>query len=218
MEQFLQEIFKKAKEESGEESLRKWAEHISDYLMEEKRFQISGKTLERYYNGETTPNGEKKNQLATYIGYASYQDYLITQHKEDQTEEVESPISLKVKNKKKVLTTLLVIFPVLFGIGYLGFSTGREKCMVWMEDHFEVSTCSGEPSEEEWNEYRFENFREVEVNPDTEFFAPNGKPKIWYDKENNVLTYYTAPGINPETEQTVKQITPYIIQTHVMNK
>ena len=64
----------------------------------------------------------------------------------------------------------------------------------------------------------FENFREVEVNPDTEFFAPNGKPKIWYDKENNVLTYYTAPGINPETEQTVKQITPYIIQTHVMNK
>ncbi|MCL6218189.1 hypothetical protein [Zunongwangia pacifica] len=218
MEQFLQEIFKKAKEESGEESLRKWAEHISDYLMEENRFQLSGKTLERYYNGETTPNGEKKNQLATYIGYASYRDYLITQHKEDQTEEVENMISLKVKSKKKVLTTLLVIFPVLFGIGYLGFSTGREECMVWKEDHFEIAACSGELLEEEWNEYRLENFKKIEVNPETEFFDNGGRPKIWYDKENNIFTYFTAPGINPETEQTVKQITPYIIQTHIMNK
>ena len=47
MEQFLQDVFKKAKEESGEESLRKRAEHISDYLMEEKRFQISGKVCVR---------------------------------------------------------------------------------------------------------------------------------------------------------------------------
>ncbi len=180
MEQFLQDIFKKAKEVSGEESLRKWAEHISEYLMEENRFQISGKTLERYYNGKTSPTGEKKNQLASYIGYESYKDYLLSNNEGDQTEELSTlKADSSVKgNKKKLLTAILILCPVLLGAGYFGFSTGREECMLWVEDHFEPTSCSGDVLEEEWNEYRLDAFKQVEVSPETVFFEKDGSPKI----------------------------------------
>ena len=50
MDPFLQEIFSRAKEESGEKSLRKWAEYIADFLTEEVKYPLSVKTFERYYN------------------------------------------------------------------------------------------------------------------------------------------------------------------------
>ena len=75
MDPFLQEIFSRAKEESGEKSLRKWAEYIADFLSEEVKYPLSVKTLERYYNGESKPNMEKKDKLARFLGYKDFKEY-----------------------------------------------------------------------------------------------------------------------------------------------
>lgn len=220
MDKFLQDVFAKAKEESGENSLRKWAEYVNGYLSEEVRYPISVKTLERYYNGETEPNREKRNKLAVFLGYSGYKDYMAanqeSQPEERDPEEIEANIDVKNYRKRAMLLISLIGILIL-GAGYLGYSSGSEDCMIWKEDHYEVTSCEGKAGETRKIPYLLKNFRQIQVSDTTTFFK-NGKANVWYDKNDNQLYFFSAPGINPETGKTVKEITDYMINKYVLNE
>lgn len=220
MDKFLQDVFAKAKEESGENSLRKWAEYISEYLLEEGSYALSVKTLERYYKGETRPNMEKRNKLSMFLGYSGYKDYMAgsqeTQTNYRDPDEIET--SIGITNYKKPAIFLICLFGILIlGAGYLGFSSGSEDCMVWKEDHYEVTPCEGKSEETKKIPYLLKNFRQIQVSDTTTFFK-NGKANVWYDKNDNELYFFSAPGINPETGKTVKEITDYMINKYVLTE
>ncbi|MDT0678752.1 hypothetical protein [Autumnicola musiva] len=218
MDKFLQDIFVKAKEESGEDSLRKWAEYIAEYLLEEVKYPLSVKTLERYYNGETEPNLEKRNKLAVFLGYSDYREYKAgmqeTQPKEEDSEKTGEGKSNK-KYRKRIMLLVSLIGILVLGAGYLGYSSGSEDCMIWKEDHYEVTPCEGKAGETKKTLHLLENFRQIEVSDTTTFFR-NGKANVWYDKHENELYFFSAPGINPETGKTVKEITDYMINKYVL--
>lgn len=205
-------VFSRAKEESGEKSLKKWAEYIADYLSEELKYPLSVKTLERYYNGETQPNNEKRNQLARFLGYRDYKHYV--------SGEAENMVSEKQfctrSHKRRAGIPIVVggIFLVILAAGFLGYSSGSEACMIWVEDHYEAVKCEGREGETELVRTRLEGFRQIEVGKSTQFFR-YGKPKVWYDKAQNKLYFFSAPGINPETGKTLKPITNYMLEKYV---
>jgi hypothetical protein len=217
MEQFLQDVFNKAKKESRESSLRKWAEYIADYLSDEAKYPLSVKTLERYYNGDTLPNMEKKNKLAMFLGYKDYKDYLRANGESGLKNDEEESISLKKLNfnqENYIVVVACVLFILILVAGYIGYTTGTVDCMIWKEDHYEVTNCEGKPGETEKVPYLIENFRQINVSDTTTFFR-NGKPVVWYDKQNNELYFFSAPGINPETGKTLKEISHYMIEKYI---
>jgi hypothetical protein len=64
---------------------------------------------------------------------------------------------------------------------------------------------------------KIKNFKKIDVNMATDFFAPaTNKPLIWYIKnKNGNIEYFTSPGLHPITGKTLDEITPYIIQKYV---
>lgn len=217
MDQFLQEVFSKAQEESGEKSLKKWAEYIADYLSEELKYPLSVKTLERYYNGETEPSIEKKNKLAMFLGYIDFKHYLSAkQGSRPEEEECEETTAKKAKSNSKIFMICIIGFSLL-GAGYLGYSSGSEDCMLWKDDHYEMTSCEGKSGETKKISYLLENFKQIQVSDTTTFFK-NGEANVWYDKHNNELYYFSAPGINPETGKTVKEITEYMVNKHIRKR
>jgi|GEM_PF-765395 len=103
-------------------------------------------------------------------------------------------------------------------------------CMAWAKDHYEEVECdlSMHPiygtKVERLVPERMEAMRKVEVDAATPFFSEEtGKPLIWYFKGKNArFEYFTSPGLHPVNGETLRKITPGIIQNHVpihkMNK
>ncbi len=96
------------------------------------------------------------------------------------------------------------------------------KCMTWADSLYVIVSCDTGPRSKygtqvkPLNRMELKNFKKVEVNAAYPFFAEDGKPLIWYYKnKDNEHEYYTAPGLHPATGETLRKITPYIIQTYV---
>ena len=218
MEKFLQDIFEKAQNETGIESLRGRCEYISETVLEDYKYPISYKSLERYFKGETTPKGETKDVLAKYLGYVHFKDYLLKNQDSEPTKkeaQADAKISSAINGVRQWI--LIGLIPIVAGAGYVGFVSGKKECMVWKEDHYEVTTCTGQTNEEIFKEYKLKNFRQIEVSDTTTFFK-NAKVQVWYDKTNKELTFFSGPGINPENGKTLRPITNYMIEKYVYSR
>lgn len=97
------------------------------------------------------------------------------------------------------------------------------QCMAWADSIYVQVSCSTKPYSqygthiEPLDKIKLESFKRVKVNMATQFFAEEtNKPLIWhYKHKDNEIEYYTAPGLHPVNGETLRKITPYIIQTYV---
>ena len=142
---------------------------------------------------------------------------------------------LKEEEKKKkrwwIITTSIIV-TVVMTIIILGLqkwnintqnSISKEpECMTWGDSlYMEVSCDKGPLSEfgtqvKPLDQMKIKNMRKVKVHAGYPFFAKNGKPLIWYYKKSNKeIEYFTAPGLHPTNGETLRKITPYIIETYV---
>lgn len=90
----------------------------------------------------------------------------------------------------------------------------KKECMYWDEDHYEEVFC---------NEL-IEGKTIIAINNDTKLLkkinspdtltAENALGKVWYDKSNKKVTFFTHYGINPENGKTLKPATEYILETY----
>ena len=209
----LQKVFDKAEELSGKATVNGKAEYLAGHLLDELRFSISAKSLIRYSKEESSPGPEVRDHLAKFLGYHSYEEFILTHSPASGPKEL--PGKPRKTFRKKVLFALL-IFPVVGIPAYVGYHSGEQECMRWRKDHFEEVSCSGSRYEEPLNPFRLENFRKIKVSDTTEFFK-QGEPRVWYDKSNGELEFFSAPGIHPENGKTLKPITDYIIKKYIRN-
>ena len=86
--------------------------------------------------------------------------------------------------------------------------------MVWMEDHYQKTSCSGSDLEQSLNQEILENLKKIEVTETTEFFR-NGKVQVWYDKTDGELEFFSYYGIHPVNGKTLKPMTTYMIEKYV---
>lgn len=216
--QLVNKAFEKALKETYKESLNGRAEYLSEYILEEFRYTISPKSLIRYFKRQSTPNMEVLNALSGYLGYSNYQHYLLKNNEvaspseQLPASEVTKSIIFERGRKRTILATTLLV--ILIITGYAGFLQGKEDCMVWMEDHYEKTSCTGSEMEQSLNQEILENLKKIEVTDTTEFFR-NGKVQVWYEKTDGELEFFSYYGIHPENGKTLKPITPYMIEKYV---
>lgn len=90
----------------------------------------------------------------------------------------------------------------------------QKECMYWDEDHYEEVFCN-ELIEGKMviaiNE-EIKLLRKIK-SPDT-LTAENALGKVWYDKSNKKVSFFTHFGINPENGKTLKPATEHIIESY----
>jgi len=97
------------------------------------------------------------------------------------------------------------------------------QCMTWADSLYVKVSCDTSPYSEYGTKVepldpiRFKNMRRLNhVFVGLDFFAPDGSPLVWYHKNKaGDMEYFTAPGLHPVNGETLKKITPYIIQKYV---
>ncbi|NDV16529.1 hypothetical protein GO009_10870 [Muricauda sp. TY007] len=122
-----------------------------------------------------------------------------------------------------VLVTITLTTLVLKNQSSNSQTLSPNQCMAWADTLYVEVSCATKPyskygtSVEPLDKMKLENFKKVEVDMATQFFAEKtNKPLIWYYKnKNGEIEYYTAPGLHPINGETLRKITPYIIQTYV---
>ncbi|WP_431163282.1 hypothetical protein [Flagellimonas beolgyonensis] len=119
-----------------------------------------------------------------------------------------------------VLLTALVLKDVFFKSKPI--PSHNSQCMAWADSLYLEVSCSAQPftqygtKAEPLDPIKLQGFKKIEVNMATQFFADDGKPMIWYYKnKDGEIEYFTAPGLHPITGETLRKITPYIIETYV---
>lgn len=88
------------------------------------------------------------------------------------------------------------------------------ECMVWNEDHFERVFCDQKFTgslTEGFDDNKF-LLRKIKM-PDT-LNSENALGKVWYDKSNKKVEFFTNHGIHPENGKTLKPVTKHILKTY----
>ncbi|AYN04953.1 hypothetical protein [Flavobacterium sp. 140616W15] len=135
--------------------------------------------------------------------------------------------TVRGKPKPRIVYLVSAFSLIIFMAGLVVWNLYNVRdCMVWNEDHYEAVSCDEVPNSMSLLEpivLKKEdgiilNFKKIKVCDTTSFFKM-GKPCVWYGKcfDGN-YEYFTAPGLHPETEKTLKPITQYIIDRHILKK
>jgi hypothetical protein len=203
----IKEVFAKAEEETGFKAITTLANHISEELLEDYKFQLNPKSLRNYHKAMTTNEDvgmsmKVVNALCQYLGYKNLKDYNSKQPKQS---------SKLVISKEKGLLGILIV-----AASYFGIDSFQKKCMVWVENsHYEKIKC------EEANAVPIETdlllkFKRIDPDCNYPFFNLNGTANLWYGKSiNGEYEYFSYLAGHPITGKTLKEITPYMIKEHI---
>ncbi len=237
--EIVQKVFDKAKTKSVSHTKHALSNEVANVISEEYSY-ISPRTLERAFSkylekkkNISPPKAESINLYCRYLGYKDYKNYveenssgtgpkwkliltigiafgafvLILRGIRDDT-----PNRDKVKNETNRINT-----------GIDDESGIKDKfCMTWADSLYVTVSCNmASPSTSgteviPLNFTFLESMRKVKVHAAYDFFTEDNKPRIWYYKsKDGEIEYYTYPGRHPVNGETLKKITPYIIEKYV---
>lgn len=87
--------------------------------------------------------------------------------------------------------------------------------MYWDKDRYMATDSSSLHSRIEvvpMSDFAFINMKKI-MRPDT-LNAKNSMGKVWYDKSNHHVEFFTSFGKHPENEKTLKDVTEHILETY----
>lgn len=228
--ELIDQTFKKAEKETGSKIKSRLAQYLSDLLVEDYKYQISERRLRDYYTNyiekDTEVFEDLKPQLilhlCNYLGYENYADFVV---ENPSTENSGNEIlklkinggNLGIKSKYKNRIYLIFLTIVFSGLTYFGFVKEEKKCMIWKENHFEKTVCTGQPLSSPLNELILEKFKKIE-HLDSIVARKNKNKELWYDKSNGEVEFFTYHGYHPITKKPLKNVTDYIIETYVLRR
>ncbi len=141
------------------------------------------------------------------------------------------------KRRRRIITisisiafgmTMLILGIQKWSLNNLKNNFNGHECMTWADSLYVKVSCNKGPFSQfgtmvdSLDQMKLEKMRKVKVHAAYQFFSDTGEPLIWYyKKSSNEIEYFTAPGLHPINRETLRKITPYIIQTYVpehMNK
>ncbi|MBM1105031.1 hypothetical protein JQC67_02655 [Aurantibacter crassamenti] len=229
IKQIVQSAFEKAKNKSASHRKYALARQISSDI------NLSSKTIERaydkYVNNKEYINplqAESIDEFCRYLEYENYAEYVNLNLESELTNPEETQqIPQEVSNGYKKWIVLMVVGVVfLFGLLFTirGLKTGSDSeynCMTWADSLYVISSCDEGPytkygtKVETLDRMKLKNFKKVNVTQAYPFFSEDDKPLIWYSKNKEGIEYFTSPGLHPITGETLRKITPHIIQNYI---
>lgn len=234
----FQEVFKKAKNQSGKTSKHGLSSYLEKVLMDDFKFSISKITFVRYYEkyidevegNSNNPNTDLLDKLCEFLGFENYEDFVNKNEVYNTNKTVVKPPEKVIKKSNELdflkfinQHKITLIVSSLIIIGFLVYQTiNKQRWMSWEENFYvEVDFDTEKFNNGElkiFNQERIKDFKKVKPNCNTIFFQETGEANLWYGKnENDVLEYFTTLGKHPDTGKTLKEITPYIIKKYICN-
>lgn len=239
--------FDKAKKDEKEEtgvtmSITGLSKKISDFMLEECRFQYHEKSLRNKYkaaqkNEDVELKSAVANCLCRYLEYESYTEFVMKNAGQVTNEppEMKSVLNgayVEKKEKKEISmgeklkiiiqkNKVTLIFCLLFFLFFFGlYAINKQRWMIWNVDHYvEVSFDAekyGLSNLKLYKKERIQHFKKIQPTCDYPFFKANGKENLWYEKSVlGELEFFTSYGLHPETGETLKKITPYMIKKYI---
>lgn len=220
----LEKAFEKAKLELDSDRPTHLARHLSDFIFEDSEEQYGERILRDYLN-KIKKNTEEKitikafaaESLSHYLEYESFSEFL-----RDNPSKTLNKSTLKKNVFKEHKVTLITAFVIIVGFLIYNAAT-KQRWMVWQEDHYVEVDFDIEKYKlnqlKVYNQDRIDNFKKVTPDDSYEFFNDDGSVNLWYGKNTDKeYEFFTDFGKHPETGKSLKDITKYMIQTHILNK
>jgi len=232
IEEIVLKVFETAKKEHPSHSRFALSKHVSDHS------DLSSKTLERAYDRYINrkrkhgiPQAESVELFCKYLGFESYSDFV-------KRNPIGVPDDRKVKKNEKSGNGegwKRLIVPISIGFGLIIMIVGVQnwhvfsqnnledkECMTWADSLYVAISCDTSPLSkfgtivEPIDRIKLKNFKRAEITAGYDFFTVDDKPLVWYYKnKDDEIEYFTSPGLHPTTGETLRKITPYIIQAYV---
>ncbi len=227
IDEIVCKVFDKAKKEHASHSKYALSSHIGEQI------GLSSKTVERAYDRYINkrkrhgiPQADSVDLFCKYLGFDSFSDYVKKTPSLKTGNAIEKG---KVKNDKWIVILVVLLIMVLSFFGYRHLVTvgpeidsNESVCMTWADSVYVEVSCDIGPLSKFGTEVKpldkveLKSMKKVRVDAAYVFFGPTGKPLIWYYKNKATeIDYFTAPGLHPVHGETLKKITPYIIETYV---
>ena len=225
-EEIVKGAFEKAKQNSVSQAKSALAKLIAEEIFESGAY-IAPKTVERAYDkyivgdrNKGEPSAETMELLCRYLGFQNYRDFIKRQQPMD------TPGIGVTKKKSNVWGFVLMVGLALLTLTVIWINYGStiddnstQNCMVWKGTHYERTACETKVglNVEPMDEFRLNNLKKIEVDMTTSFFdEKNNRALVWYHKNKaGEIEFYSAPGLHPTTGETLREITPYMIQKYV---
>ncbi|MCR1025453.1 hypothetical protein NQT66_11590 [Cellulophaga baltica] len=235
-------VFEKAETDIGSKVKNRMAQHLSDVFSDEYNYPFSTKSFTNLYNkfieADTPANEDLKPELTKclckYLGYKNYAEFVTAHPSElEEPKVIEEPVIMKDpepeisdsgrstsvgffnQGSSKIVSLLSVI--VISALTYFGFVKEEQNCMVWQEDHYEKSACTGVANEEPYQELVFLNFRKI--NDLQEVKSRREKhQELWYVKKGGEVEFFTYYHAHPIYHKGLHKVTDYMYKTHVLDK
>lgn len=214
------ESFKKGRNEiSGKTTKTQIGEHISIYLLNEYKIQVSGRTLRNLFNDASTIadnndisiNSSFVNALCNYLGYKDYNHFI-----KDKHDPIPSKLISNTKNNWIIIFISLITISFVIGFG----NFNQERWMQWDgEKYIEVKFNKKKYKLDQLellDKKVISSFHKTTPNCKTSFFDEKGIEKLWYGKNTNKeIEFFSSLGRHPETGKTLKPITRYMIKKYI---
>ncbi|MBS7254546.1 hypothetical protein [Flavobacterium branchiicola] len=100
----------------------------------------------------------------------------------------------------------------------------QNQCMQWTGDHYEKVDCDlkiegiGTAAHIEILDKSLVNLQKVNACDTTTYFDKNGTAIIWYAKTANGIDFFNSHGRHPESGNSLKPVTEYILGKYVYGK
>ncbi|WP_282165057.1 hypothetical protein [Cellulophaga baltica] len=235
-------VFKKVEVDIGSKVKNRMAQYLSGVLLDEYNYPFSVKSFTNLYNKfietDTSANEDLKPELTKclckYLGYKNYAEFVTAHPSELEVPKViEEPVIMKDsepeisdsgrstsvgffnQGSSKIVSLLSVV--VISALTYFGFVKEEQNCMVWQEDHYEKSACTGVANEEPYQELVFLNFRKI--NDLQEVKSRREKhQELWYVKKGGEVEFFSYYHAHPIYHKGLHKVTDYMYKTHVLDK
>lgn len=141
----------------------------------------------------------------------------------DQKNELAAPANLsqtltRKDEKESAIPQTVAYIPAEKKVEKKTIEKRRRECMYWQDDHYEPAFCDEQISGQQLvaaNEDMVRLFRKINT-PDT-LTVNNAIGRVWYDKSDKKVEFFTHYGLSPRTGKTLKPVTKYIIEKYVVN-
>lgn len=183
------------------------------------------------------------NDLSVYLEYDDFKSFCLDWKTIEYTvSQTLSKIVINITNKpifnlpdifKKnglgIMEMVFVLFLVTGGVVFSNNKTSKplslmsgwgppavdKPYMYWDKDRYMATDSSSLGSQVEvvpMSAFIFKNLKKI-TRPDT-LNAENAMKKVWYNKSNNHVEFFTSFGKHPENEKTLKEVSEHILETY----
>lgn len=229
----LEEVLEKASSETTETSFSGILKSLERSLLDDFKINLSYKSFDTYYKAIVENENDYNikplilDDLSRYLGYENFKAYCLDWKTiEYAINQTVSKIVINIVNKPFINLTEFIgnhksmsggIFGIMALIGFL-FSKGTftpKECMYWNGDQYQLAHCNDRNPNHHLmpiDTVKLKYFKRS-TRADT-ITVESSLGKVWYDKSDNDVEFYTSHGVNPENQKTLKEATEHIIYTY----